>query len=106
MEITNEDRFNLYIQGIKEGQKHATSSPETIKQLNLIKTAMTEFNTHLDYIKEALKCNSDEHKEIKTILENLEKKYARKWVENAVSWSISIVMLTLIGAILKLVVME
>jgi predicted nucleic acid-binding Zn-ribbon protein len=84
MEITNEDRFNLYIQGIKEGQKHSTSSPETIKQLNLIKTAMSELETHLKYIKEALSNNSEEHKGIKQSLDNLENRYARKSLEDDV----------------------
>ena len=63
-------------------------------------TVVTELKKDIEYIREDLKLNREEHKDIITALENLHKKFANKWVEKVTM----LIMAAMIGVIVKLVI--
>ena len=69
----------LYNKGIEEGMKHEEPSGETIR---MIKSMEDKFDTHLEYIKDGLKKNSQDHglmfDKIDKWIENADEKFARK----------------------------
>lgn len=103
---------SIYNKGIIEGQRHATSAPETKTNLELINKKMDNIETHLDYIKQTLEENKTEHRElfdfIRNLMDKLDGRYARKEdvakqeaLVNKVLWT-SIV--SLIGFLVSIIV--
>ncbi|RLG33402.1 hypothetical protein DRN98_03970 [Methanosarcinales archaeon] len=62
-----------------------------------VTTVVTELKKDIEYIKKDLTLNRDEHKDILVALQNLDKKFAGKWIEKIAISTAATMIAILIG---------
>ena len=81
---------------------------EENRRVNSLEQNMAGINKDIGYIKDSLEDNKKEHRELIEMLkswrEEAEKKFAPKWVADAMKFVMGVIAIAVIGAIMSLII--
>lgn len=104
--FTQDDMDRSYDTGLRNGQEHSQSSPETLKMVGELKVSLATYEQQMkdliQKVDEGFSENSKQHKEIMEVVEKAVKGKANKWTEDlirGVLWAIGLGLLGTIGTI-------